>query len=166
MFSTLQRKSTKSPKTISKTVRAQTKLELRSTHARVRRFKSSVPNSFLGKLVSNKSLVKLRQRSREPHNFGWCAGRPCDDRLTAEHETEKRGLGDRGYRHGAQGDPATRSYFLNLMKHLWLGLATLLLTSCNYHYHDHDHSCPEEGHGPCYLKLCCNGHPDNGKTHE
>ena len=151
---------------IFKTVRAQTELKLRRMHARVRSLNYSDPKSFLGKLVSDKLFCQEQRSSREPHNFGWCAGRPCDYKLTvAEHETEKRGLGDQGYRHGAQGEPATR-LFLILMKHLWLGLATLLLTSCNYHHHDHDHSCPKEGHGPCYLTRCCNGHPDNGKTHE
>ena len=160
MFSTLPKKSITSPKIIFKIVRARTKLKLRSMHVRVRSVINSDPNSFLGKLVSNKFCQE--QRSRETHNFGWCAGRPCDDRLIAEHETEKRVLGERGHRHGAQGDPATRCSIIDLMKHLWLVLATLLITSCNYRY-DHDHSCPKEGHGPCYLKECCNGHPDNGK---
>lgn len=54
----------------------------------------------------------------------------------------------------------------NLLKHLLVGFTSLLLTSCNpikCFHHFHDHSCPSEGHGPCYLKVCCNGHPENGK---
>ena len=40
-----------------------------------------------------------------------------------------------------------------------LCIFTPFVSSCSV-CHMSDHSCPEPGHGPCYLEHCCNGHSD------